>query len=143
MKTKKGYAYFVELALAVIIVFIVLSGFLESEQTTFNYKQNQNLRWQGFYLLDNLNHFEIINSSNFTKVETYIYSSINEFTDFKIEYYNESGCYPINNGIISSLNFTKCPTINATTNSDIVSSFYTHTLQNNSESIRIYLWRKI
>ena len=140
---KKAYAYFVELALAIIIIFIVLSSYIESEQTVFNYKQNQNLRESSWYLLKNLDTFGALNVTNISKANEYIYGSLDEFTGYDLEFYNFTGCYPIADGVISSTNYTKCEKINASTRTDVVSSLYTVVQDSNTSSFRLYLWRKI
>jgi hypothetical protein len=142
MKSKKGYAYFVELALAIIIIFIVLSSYIESEQTIYNYKQNENSRQNSWQILKNLDEFYIIDSANFSKVNTYVDASLDYFTSFDLEYYNTSGCFPVDNGVLGS-NYTKCETINASIKNNIISSFYTRSTSGVSESVRIYIWRKI
>jgi hypothetical protein len=142
-KSKKGYAYFVELVLSIILVFIILSGYIESEQVVFTYKQNEDLRINGWHILENLDNFNAINYTNITKLDTYIDASLTDFTNYDLELYNNSGCYPIDNGIISSTNYTRCPSINATTKDNIISTFYTSSQQGEPQSIRIYLWRKL
>jgi len=143
MKSKKAYAYFVELALAIIIIFIVLSSYIESEQTVFNYKQDQNMRQNSWYLLKNINDFGAMDSTNLSKVNIYVDASLGDFTAFDLEFYNSTGCFPVYSGIISSTNYTRCESINATTKNDIVSTFYTFTQNSEANSVRLYLWRKI
>jgi len=140
---KKGYAYFVELVLSIILVFIILSGYVESQQVIFTYKQNEDLRVNGWHILENLDNFNAINYTNITKLDTYIDASLTDFTNYDLELYNNSGCYPIDNGIISSTNYTRCPSINATTKDSIISTFYTLPQQGEPQSIRLYLWRKL
>lgn len=139
---KNGYAYFVELALAVIIIFIVLTGYIESEQTLFQYKRNQDLQESGWGILKNADYFGKLNTSNFSDINAYIAGSLNDFTDYDLELYNETGCFPVNNGVVSATNYTACPTINATTKNDIVSVFYTN-VDGNVSAVRLYLWRKV
>lgn len=141
--SKKGYAYFVELALAIIIIFIVLSSYFESEQTIFEYKQNENLRESGWYLLKNLDEFGALNSTNISKVNVYISGSLDEFTAYDLEIYNSTGCYPVDNGVVSTTNYTKCPAIGANTKANIISTFYTYVQNGDATSFRLYLWRKI
>jgi hypothetical protein len=143
IKNKKGYAYFVELVLSIILLSIILSGYIESQQVIFTYKQNEDLRSNGWNILKNLDDFNAINSTNFTKVDAYIEGSINTFTSFDLELYNDSGCYPIDDGVVSSTNYTRCPTINATTKNNIVSTIYTFSQHDQPQSIRLYLWRKL
>ena len=140
---KKGYAYFVELALAIMLIFIILSSYFESEQTVFNYKQNEDSRISGWYLLKTFDDFSAIDSTNFTKINAYVDAGLDDFTDFDLEYYNNSNCFPVDEGAISSTNYTRCPAINATIKTNIISTFYTRAQNNESESIRLYLWRRI
>jgi hypothetical protein len=140
---KRGYAYFVELALAVIIIFIVLSSYYES---TFETNQNTNaneLRWVGWQIMKNIDTFEALNSTNISNTNAYVYGSLNDFTSYEIEYYNNSGCYPITSGAIDTINYTKCPAITTNTQNNIVSAIYSQTDNNQAEAFRIYLWKKI
>ncbi|MBT3940971.1 hypothetical protein HOD83_02585 [Candidatus Woesearchaeota archaeon] len=141
---KKGYAYFIELALAIIIIFIILSGYLESEQTVFSYKQNQDLKESGWYVLKNLDYHGKLNTSNFTEINTYIDASLDDSTEYDLELYNDTGCFPVAAGTVSSTSYAECSSINATTQNNVVSVFYT-TIDNNESvsSVRLYLWRRI
>jgi hypothetical protein len=140
---KKGYAYFVELALAVMIIFIVLNSYYES---TFETSQNTNtneLRWVSWQIMKNLDTFEALNSTDTNVTDAYVYGSLNDFTSYELEYYNSSGCYPIENGTLSVTNYTKCPAITTNTKNNIVSSLYSQTYADKAEAFRLYLWRKI
>jgi hypothetical protein len=140
---KKGYAYFVELALSIIIIFLVIANYTESEQTVYEYKQDETLRQTSWHILKNLDDFGAIDSTNFSKINTYIDASYGDFTAFDLEYYNNTGCYPINNGVLSAIDYTECESINATTKNNIISSIYTRFQNNEAESIRLYVWRKL
>jgi hypothetical protein len=140
---KKGYAYFVELALAIMIIFIVLNSYYESTFETAQNSNTQELRWVSWQIMKNLDTFETINSSNISATDAYVYGSLNDFTTYELELHNNSGCYPITNATISATNYTKCPAITTNTKNNIVSSLYSQTYNNQAESFRIYLWRKI
>jgi hypothetical protein len=140
---KRGYAYFVELALAVIIIFIVLSSYYESTSEISENANNNELRWVGWQILRNLDTFEAINSTNISNTNAYIYGSLGDFTEYEIEYYNDSGCYPITDSTIDTINYTKCPSISANTKNNVVSALYSQTYDNQAESFRIYLWKKL
>lgn len=143
ISNKRGYAYFVELALAVIIIFIILSGFLESEQTVFSYKQNQDLKENSWYMIKNIDYFGELNTSDLSKLDAYVAGSLSDLTSYDLEIYNDTGCIPIDAGVASITSYTDCPSINATTRNNVVSSIYTTSEDNNISSVRIYLWRKI
>jgi len=139
---KKGYAYWIEMVLSVIIISVVFVGYLESTQTNFAYKQQENLREEGWQIMKNLDELKLLNSSNFTAMETYITASLSDTTGFDLEYYNSSGCYSVDSGTLGSMQ-TYCTSINATSHNDVVSIFYTTIEGNESESIRLYMWGKL
>lgn len=142
---KKGYAYFVEIILAVLIVIVVLQGFIESKQQVFSYKQQEDLRVLGWNILKNLDELGVLDSAlnekNFTKIEIYVQESLDELADFDLEYYNTS-CYSVDGGVLSS-GSTICNSINISGEYDVVSTYYTFGGNLTPQTIKIYLWRKL
>lgn len=139
---KRGYAYWVEIVLSVIIIGVVLVGYVESDQAVIQYKQQENMRATGWQIMKNLDDLDRLDTTNFTKVERYVGESLLDISGFDLEYYNSTGCYAVDNGTLGSVQ-TYCTSINATTGNDVVSVFYTRVRGNESESVRLYVWRKL
>ncbi len=148
---KKGYAYFIEIILAVIIVAIIFQGFIESDQDVSAYKQQEDMRITARNVLKGLDELGILNTklntNDYEDIETYIQESLGTGTSFDWELYNESGCYPIDQGVLGSPS-TICDRFNSTGNLDSVSTYYTVPYDNSSgadtfRTFKIYIWRKL
>ena len=143
MVGKKGYVYFIEMILAVIILTVVLVGFTETEHETFAYKQQQDMRevaWQSLKNLDEMNVLDnVFANNNYSKLDNYIKEELPSTASYDLELWNGS-CYPIDSGVIQS-GSTTCDTINASTESDMISVYYTWAQSNEPQTIRLFVWR--
>lgn len=146
IRNKKGFVYFVEIALAVLILAFVFSAFIGSEQRIFQHKQLENLRAQGWGALDVLHELgaldSAVSSGNFTKVDLYVSSSLFETTGYDLEVYNSTGCTPIDDGQLG-VTSEFCDSIDAPTQNDVVSLVYTPPTNLTTTSLRLYLWSKL
>ncbi len=147
INNKKGFIYFVEIALAVLILLYIFAGFIESEQKVFEYKQLDNLRAQGWGSLDVLHEMGVLDgdvkAGNWSLIRTYVNNSFVNTVAYDLELYNNSLCHAIDNKSVIASGVSNCGYINATTEKSIVSTYYT--LQDNysTSSIKIYLWSKL
>jgi len=143
---KKGFIYFVEIALSVLILMYIFTGFIESEQRAFEQKQLENLRTQGWGALDILHEFGMLDDSvrvnNWSKIDIYLNNSFLNTIEYDLELYSKSLCYTINGGTIIT-GATYCKSINASTEKDITSVYYTIQDNYSTSSIKIYLWSKL
>lgn len=139
-KNKKGFVYFIEIIFTVLIVLIIFSGFIESKQEVFEYKERQDLREMGLGVLWSFYDTSTISTNllpNYTK------EAFPNTIDLKMEIYNNS-CYLIeNNNYFAYSPSTDCGKINISTTNDIVSVYYTIADGNMLKSVKLYLWRKL
>lgn len=146
LKDKRGFVYFVEIALSVLILMFIFDGFLESDQRVFENKQLDNLRWQAWGSLNVLYELDLLtsnlNQEEFGDLDVYIQNSLLGTQDYDWEFYNSTGCYPIDDQALGSP-ASQCVSINAQTEKDIVSSLYTVANANGTSSLRLYLWDKL
>ena len=146
MRNKKGYVYFVEIALAVVILLYIFAGFVESDQRSFDQKQLENLRAQGWGALDVLHEMGVLDGNvragNWGTINNFLNQSFVNTVAYDLEFYNNSKCHAINYSTVGA-GGTYCPSINASTENPVVSTSYT--LQDNysTSSMRIYLWNKL
>lgn len=141
MRNKKGFVYFIEIIFTVLIVLIIFSGFIESKQDVFEYKQRQDLREMGWGALNSLTEtaasYSVENLPNYTK------EAFPSTIDLKMEYYNDS-CYLIeDNNYFAYSPSTDCGKINISTKNNIVSTYYTITNQDMLKSVKVYIWGKL
>ena len=143
---KKGYIYFVEIALAILILMYIFNGFVESEQRVFEQKQIENLRSQGWGALDVLHELDVLDgavkSGNWNKMNIYLRKSLLNTVAFDLELYNNSKCHAIDNTTVV-VGATYCKSINATTENEISSTYYTIQDNYSTSSVKIYLWNKL
>ena len=143
---KKGYVYFVEIALAVLILLYIFAGFVDSEQRSFDQKQLENLRDQGWGALDVLHEIGNLDGDvrigNWSKINNFLNESFINTIGYDLELYNNSKCHAINASAIGA-GGTYCPSINASTEREIVSTSYTLQSNYSTSSLRIYLWNKL
>ncbi len=146
LKNKKGYVYFIEIIIIIVLLGIIFTSFVESEQRVFEYKQQENLRNTGYGVLHNLDKINVLGpalaAKNFTRIRGYIEESISKTDGFDIDYINATGCYSVNATSLSG-HQTYCNATNASTQNTIVSTYYTYSRNNTPQTIRIYLWRKL
>lgn len=140
---KKGYAYWIEIILSVVIVMIIFQGYLESNQTVFQYKEVEDLKSSSWHVMNNLNTLGHLNTSNLSELQSYVASSFPATTGTDMDYYNDTSCFPVDNGTKGTAT-THCAWINISSNNDVTSALYTKLDKNNDpESIRLHIWRKL
>lgn len=146
MWNKKGFIYFVEIALSVLLLSFILSAFSYPKDLTFEQKQLVSLKYQGWGALDVLHEFDLLDNlimnSDFKNLSLYLKGSFPDNIGYKLEYHNSTGCYPITDGGLGAP-ATYCGPQNATTERDITSTFYTIQTNLTTSSVRIYLWNKV
>jgi len=143
IKSKKGFYFYIELVLAILLVTIIWTQFPVSQQSYLDLAEQENLKYLGYTSLKALDLTEILPkfinetnfaSSNFTNLDIYI-KNILPTTVLAVPEYilNETTCYNASGSI------GKCG-VN-TTFSDTTTIVYTFSNITDLISIKLYLKR--
>ena len=148
ISNKKGYFYFMEIALVVFLVtsfFFILSP--HSEISYQKFQDSSNLKRTGFGILKSLDSEGIfsayvndtMSNSNFTALRIYINAALPNTANSQIEYaVNSTSCYSENGALGScGLNLN----VNTTKQFEVTRADYTYSKISNPITIRLYLWR--
>jgi len=146
---KKGFFYFVEIAL---VIFLVTSFFFifapRAEITYQKFHDSSDLKKFGFGIMKSLDSRGILlnyidaadmSKSNFTALRVYINSGLTETTNSQIEYaVNSTNCYSESGNYGNcGLNLNK----NTTKEFQVTRVDYTYSKRSDPVTIHLYLWR--
>ena len=143
LNNKRGFFYFIELMIILIVVSIILTHFPIVQKSNTNFQQHENLRQYGFGVMRALDDVGIlstyinttaIGSTNFTALRAFTQASFPETIKIQLEYIvNSTTCY---NQSGSMQLFGNCG-LNESARQDAASVLYTFT--NSSDQITIKL----
>ena len=145
---KKGFFYFVEIALVVFLVATLFFVFSPRAETTYQKFQDlENLETTGFGVLKSLNNQGILAtyideqnmaSSNFTALKVYIMSGLPETAGSRIEYaINSTTCYS-ESGTYGSCGLNLNSSLKKF---EVTRADYTYSKRPSPITIHLYLWR--
>ncbi len=107
LNSKKGFFYFVELMMILIVVSIILTHFPVVQKSSANFQQHENLRQYGFGVMKAMDDAGVLSSyinttafssTNFTAIRAFVQASFPETIKIQLDYitsasqcYNQSG----------------------------------------------------
>ncbi len=103
LNSKKGFFYFVELMMILIVISIIFTHFPTVQKSSANFQQHENLRQYGFGVMKALDDVGILsahlnttsfNSTNFTALRSFTQASFPETIKVQLDYIvNSTTCY--------------------------------------------------
>ncbi len=103
LNNRKGFFYFVELMIILIVISVILTHFPVVQKSNTNFQQHENLRQYGFGVMDALDDVGILSRyinttnfgfTNFTALRAFTQASFPEPIKIQLEYIlNSTTCY--------------------------------------------------